>query len=153
MIKPQKKLNQKLILDEEDNIKHILASLLVGETNQSNLIGRLSSENFKSRTKRALWEMNSVLMTNYLLDYIDDVILRQSVQGALNRGEAYHQLRRYISIINGKNFRGSTEMEIAVWNECARLLANSIIYYNALFTNRINELLREDWKITRGRTC
>ena len=30
--------------------------------------------------------MNTVLMT--------DVVVRQSVQGALNRGEAYHQLRR-----------------------------------------------------------
>jgi len=62
--------------------------------------------------------------------------LRQAVQGSLCRGEAYHQLRRHIAIINGRHFRGSTEMEIAVWNECARLLANAIIYYNVtLLTN------------------
>lgn len=136
LIKPQKKLNQKLILNEEDNVKHILASLLFGETNQSNIIGKLGSNNFKSKTKQALWEMNAVLMTDYLLNYVSDIILRQSVQGSLCRGEAYHQLRRHIAIINGRQFRGSTEMEIAVWNECARLLANAIIYYNAtLLTN------------------
>ena len=38
LIKPQKRLSQKLILNEEDNVKHILASLLIGETSQSNLI-------------------------------------------------------------------------------------------------------------------
>ena len=136
LIKPQKKLNQKLILDEEDNVKHILASLLIGETNQSNIIGKLGSKNFKSKTKQALWEMNAVLMSDYLLDYVGNVVLRQAVQGSLCRVEAYHQLRRYIAIINGRYFRGSTEMEIAVWNECARLLTNAIVYYNAtLLTN------------------
>jgi len=43
------------MLNEEDNIKHILASLLVGETNQSNIIRKLSSKNFINRTKRALF--------------------------------------------------------------------------------------------------
>ena len=137
LIRPQSKTNCQLILDEEDNVKHILASLLVGETNQSNIIGKLSGQNFKSRTKRALWEMNAILMSDYLLDYIGDIVLRQSVQGALNRVEAYHQLRRHIAIVNGKNFRGSSEMEIAVWNECARLLANSIIYYNAMLLTKL----------------
>ncbi|MCF6247092.1 MAG: Tn3 family transposase [Desulfobacula sp.] len=143
LIKPQKRFNQKLILKEEDNIKHILASLLIGETNQSNIIGKLGSHNFKSKTKRALWEMNAVLMSDYLLDYVGDIILRQAVQGSLCRVEAYHQLRRHIAIINGRHFRGSTEMEIAVWNECARLLANSIIYYNAILLTNLMEYFKK----------
>ena len=139
LIKPQKRLNQKLILNEEDNIKHMLASLLIGQTNQSNIIGKLGSNNFRNKTKQALWEMNAVLMTDYLLNYINDIILRQAVQGSLCRGEAYQQLRRHIAIINGRHFRGSTEMEIAVWNECARLLTNSIIYYNAILLTNLLE--------------
>jgi len=139
LIKPHKKLNQKLILSEEDSVKHILASLLAGETNQSNIIKKLGSKNFKSKTKKALWEMNAVLMTDYLLDYVGNNILRQAVQGSLCRGEAYHQLRRHIATINGRHFRGSTEMEIAVWNECARLLANAIIYYNAILLTNLME--------------
>lgn len=139
LIKPHSKLNKRLILNEEDNIKHILASLLAGETSQSNMIGKLNSENFKSQTKKALWEMNAVLMSDYLLDYVGNLIIRQSVQGALNRVEAYHQLRRQIAIINGKRFRGSTEMEIAIWNECARLLANSIIYCNAELLTKLKD--------------
>ena len=137
LIKPKNKLNSHLLLSEEENVKHILASLLVGETSQSNIISKLSSQNFTSRTKRALWEINNVLMSDYLLNYIGDIVLRQSVQGALNRGEAYHQLRRYIAIVNGKHFRGSNEMEIAIWNDCARLLANSIIYYNATLLTKL----------------
>lgn len=136
VIKPQKKLNEKLILSEEDNIQHILASLLMGETRQSNIITKLSSQQFASRTKRALWEMNAVLMSDHLLNYICDLTFRQSIQGALGRGEAYHQLRRYIEKVNGRHFRGTNETQIAVWNECARLLANCVLYYNAAMLNR-----------------
>lgn len=130
LIKPYKKLNERLILSEEDNIQHILASLLMGETKQSNIITKLSSHQFASRTKQALWEMNAVLMSDHLLNYIADVTFRQSIQGALGRGEAYHQLRRYIEKVNGHHFRGTTETQISVWNECARLLTNCLLYYN-----------------------
>ncbi len=136
VIKPDKKLNEKLILSEEDNIKHVLASLLMGETKQSNIVTKLSSQQFASRTKRALWEMNAVLMTDHILTYICDLTFRQSIHGSLCRGEAYHQLRRYIERVNGRHFRGSNETQISVWNECARLLANCVLYYNATMLNQ-----------------
>jgi hypothetical protein len=65
------------------------------------------------------------------LNYIDDVSLRNYVQRALNRGEAYHQLRRAISNVNGDQFRGNSDDEIQLWNECARLVTNAIIYFNS----------------------
>ena len=127
LIKPSSQLNVNRLLKQENNIQHILASLLIGETNQSNIISKLSCNAFSNQTKLALWDMNAVLMSDYLLDYISDLVVRQSVQGALNRGEAYHQLRRHISSIHGKNFRGTNDREISIWNECARLLANVTI--------------------------
>lgn len=136
IIRPQKKLNEKLILSEEDNVQHILASLLMGETKQSNIITKLSSQQFANRTKRALWEMNAVLMSDHILNYVCDLTLRQSIQGALGRGEAYHQLRRHIERVNGRHFRGTNETQISIWNECARLLANIVLYYNASMLNR-----------------
>ncbi|MEQ1544241.1 Tn3 family transposase, partial [Methyloglobulus sp.] len=61
----------------------------------------------------------------------DDISLRQNVQRALNRGEAYHQLQRAITHPNGGRFKGTTEYEIAIESDCSRLIANAIIYYNA----------------------
>lgn len=136
LIKPSAKVNQRLVLAEEDNIRHIMASLLAGETKQSDIVTRLSSGQFASHTKRAMWEMNAVLMTDHLLNYIDCLTYRQSIQGALSRGEAYHQLRRYIDRVNGHHLRGTSEKELLVWNECARLLANSLLYYNATMLDK-----------------
>lgn len=136
LIKPCAKVNQRLIFSEEDNIRHIMASLLAGETKQSDIVTRLSSGQFASNTKRAMWEMNAVLMTEHLLNYIESLTYRQSIQGALGRGEAYHQLRRHIEKVNGHHLRGTSEKELLVWNECARLLANSLLYYNAMMLDK-----------------
>ena len=74
---------------------------------------------------------------NPLLNYIDDASLRNYVQRALNRGEAYHQLRRAISNVNGDQFRGSSDEEIQLWNECARLVTNAIIYFNSSILSQL----------------
>jgi TnpA family transposase len=79
----------------------------------------------------ALTEYNRMVKASYLLNYTDDASLRNYVQRALNRGEAYHQLRRAISNVNGDQFRGSSDEEIELWNECACLVTNAIIYFNS----------------------
>lgn len=33
--------------------------------------------------------------------------------------------------MNGEQFRGKNESEIAIWNKCERLVANAIIYFNS----------------------
>lgn len=73
----------------------------------------------------------------YVLDFIDDVELRQAVQKALNRGEAYHRFRRAVAYVNGGVFRVKTEAEQELWNECSRLIANAIIYYNTELLSKI----------------
>jgi TnpA family transposase len=60
LIKPASKANTKLILAEEDNIQHILASLALKVTRQSVIIAKLSSYPRKNRTKKALWELVAI---------------------------------------------------------------------------------------------
>ena len=59
------------------------------------------------------------------------------MQHALNRGEAYHQLRRAIAHVNGNRFRGSEDSEIDLWSECARFMANAIIYFNSAILSKL----------------
>jgi TnpA family transposase len=137
LIKPSKKANRKLIEDEWPNLQPIFAALMLKETSQSAIVKKLSAHDRKSKTKDALWEYNNILMSIYLLRYIDDPELRQYVRAALNRGEAYHQLRRIIAETNGRDFRGGSDLEIEIWNECGRLLANAIIFYNATLLSEL----------------
>ncbi|WP_240903647.1 Tn3 family transposase [Chengkuizengella sediminis] len=50
---------------------------------------------------------------------------------ALNRGESYHKLRKAIAYANFGKLRFKNENDQYIWGECSRLLANSIIYFNA----------------------
>ena len=139
LLKPSSKANTKLILAEEDNTKHIFASLAKKVTSQSVIIGKLSAYARKNRTKKALWELDNLHRSRYLLDYVDSVRLRRNVQRALNRGESYHKLVRAVAYANGGRLRVRTDLEQQLWIECSRFLANCVIYYNACLLSELLE--------------
>ena len=139
LIKPVRKTFDSLIVKEWPNIQRILASLAQKDVTQATVVRKLSSYARQNQTKKALWELDNIRRTIYILDFIDDPQLRQSVQKALNRGEAYHRMRRAISYVNSGKFRVKTEAEQQIWNDCSRLIANAIIYYNTLLLSRVYE--------------
>jgi TnpA family transposase len=139
LIRPARKTFDALIVKEWPNIQRILASLAQKDVTQATVVRKLSSYARQNQTKRGLWELDNILRSIYILDFIDDSTLRQNVQKALNRGEAYHRMRRAISYVNAGKFRVKTEAEQQIWNECSRLIANAIIYYNTLLLSRVYE--------------
>lgn len=139
LIKPPRKTNDELIEREWPNIQRIMASLAQKDVTQATIVRKLSSYSRQNQTKKALWELENICRTLYILEFIDDVGLRQCVQKALNRGEAYHRLRRAVAFVNGGKFRVKTEEEQQIWNECSRLITNAVIYYNTVLLSRVYE--------------
>jgi len=138
-LKPIRKINVRLIKEEWENIQKIIVSLALKSTTQSTIIGKLSSYQRKNRTKKALWEFDNIIKTLYVLNYVDSPDLRQNVQRALNRGESYHKLKKAVFYANFGKFRVKTELEQQIWSECTRLIANSIIFYNAFILSKLLE--------------
>ncbi len=143
LIKPSRKAFDALICKEWPNIQRIMASLAQKEASQATIVRKLSSYARQNQTKKALWELENICRTLYILDFIDDVVLRRSVHKALNRGEAYHRFRRAIAYVNSGKFRVKTEAEQQLWNECSRLIANAVIYYNTVLLSRVFEQKRD----------
>ena len=133
----KKAINTKRIMLHWDTIQRIAVSLKERKTTQATLVRKLSGYKSNHPLLEALTEYNRLVKATYLLNYIDDASLRNYVQRALNRGEAYHQLRRAISNVNGDQFRGSSDEEIQLWNECARLVTNAIIYFNSSILSQL----------------
>jgi TnpA family transposase len=146
LIQPSCQVNIKLIKDKWPELLPILVSLLSHDTTQENIIKTLSSHDFKSDVKDAMWELNNILKSIHLLKYVDDPDYRRYIRTALNRGEAYHQILEKIMAVGGSSFRGMSELEVEIWNECARLIALIIIYYNMHLLSKLyeNALLRND---------
>ncbi len=137
LLKPIRQINTRLIVEEWEQMQRILVSLALKTTTQSIIVGKLSAYARKNNTRRALWEYDHILRSLYLLDYIDSPPLRRNVQRALNRGENYHQLRRAVSYANFGKLRFKTEYAQQLWEECSRLVTNSIIYYNATILSHL----------------
>jgi TnpA family transposase len=109
-------------------------------TTQSVVVRKLSSYSRSNKTQKALWEYDKILKSLHTLRFIDDPSFRKSIRTALNRGEGYHQLTGKIASVNGSKFRGTTQLELFIWNECSRFVANCIIYYNALLLSKAYEI-------------
>jgi len=110
-------------------------------TTQSVIVSKLSTYRRQNRTKNALWEFDKIIKSLYLLDYIDSPVLRRNIHKALNRGEAYHQLRRAIVCAHGGRFGVRSQQEQDMWNECARLIAKAVVYYNSIILSEILQTL------------
>ncbi len=144
LIKPSSKVNSDLIIKEWDNILRILASLAMKETTQAVVIKKLASYKLSNPTLKALIEFDKIIMSLYMLDYIDDPDMRSNVHRSLNRGESLHQLISRIRKISGNKLPGKTEIEMEVNNECNRLIANCIIYYNATLLSKLYKKYKKE---------
>jgi TnpA family transposase len=109
-IRLKKDINQSLIIEQWENIQHIMCSLSRKTGTESTIVRKLN--NGKSRSLSALHEYDHLIKSIYVLEYIDNSTLRHYVQHALNRGEAYHQLNRAITSVNGNKFRGGNDYQV-----------------------------------------
>lgn len=136
-LKPIRKINSKIIIDEWDNIQRILVSLALKETTQSIIIKKLSSYKRRNKTRKALWEFDNIIKSIHILDYIDDLFFRRNIQKAVNRGEAYHGLKKAIRFAHGGGFKVRTELEQQIWDESSRLIANCVIFFNCFLLSKV----------------
>ncbi len=74
----------------------------------------------------------------YVRAYLRDPQLERTVHRSQNRIESYHQLRSAIAQVGGKKeLAGRTDIELEISNQCGRLIANAIIYYNSAILSRL----------------
>jgi len=137
LFKPIRRIKTELIKEEWGNIQKIIVSLALKSTTQSTIIRKLNSYKRRNKTKKALIEMDNIVRSIHILNYIDSIELRRNIQKVINRGESYHKLKRAICYDNFGKFRVKTEMEQQIWSECTRLIANSIIFYNGIILSAL----------------
>lgn len=78
LIKPSRRVDSKLIEKEWPNTQRIMASLAQKDVTQATIVRKLASYTRQNQTKKALWELESIFRTLYILEFIDDAELRPS---------------------------------------------------------------------------
>lgn len=144
LVKPTQFINEQLIIDEEDNIKRLMASFLTGQVAPSIIMQKMSSKAYTSKTKTAMVQYNNIEKSLHILRMIHDPGFRYSLTLALNRGESYNTLYRAITLLNNGELRGKSEIEMEIWNQCTRLIAAIIHYHNTYIINSLHKRASSD---------
>src|SRR6202163_2059183 len=126
------------IANEATNIDQIVATLGLKEMTQGTLIRKLCTYTQPNPTRRAIFEFDKLIRSIYTLRYLRDPQLQRNVHRSQNRIESYHQLRSAIAQVGGKKeLTSKTDIEVEISNQCVRLIANAIIYYNSAILSRL----------------
>lgn len=138
LIQPIGQIDRLLIEEEKGNIDQIVATLGLKEITQSSLIRKLCTYTKQNRTRKAIFEFDALVRSIYTLRYMRDPQLQRNVHRSQNRIEAYHQLRSVITQVAGKKqLIGKTDLDIAISNQCGRLIANVVIAYNSILLSQL----------------
>jgi TnpA family transposase len=133
LIQPAGRIDRELIVSEKANIDRIVATLGLKEMSQSILVRKLCTLSPYNPTRKAIFEFDKLIRSIYTLRYLRDPQLQRNVHRSQNRIESYHQLRAFIAQVSGKkHLTGRTDWDVAISNECGRLIANVVIAYNSI---------------------
>lgn len=148
LITPEGEIDGQLIEEEWPNLTRIIVTLGLKEISQSVLVKKLCNNTISPRTKKALFEYDKLIRSIYTLKYLRDSKLQKTVHRSQNRIESYHQLRGAIAQTYGKKqLSGKTDIAIAISNDCGRLIANVIIYYNSAILSKLKDKFEAEGNI------
>lgn len=143
LLQPAGRIDRELIVAEKANIDRIVATLGLKEASQSTLVRKLCALSQHNPTRKAVFEFDKLVRSLYTLHYFRDAQLQRDVHRSQNRLEAYHQLRSAIAQVGGrKQLAGRTDLDMAISNQCARLIANVVIAYNSVLLSKLLERYR-----------
>ena len=76
------------------------------------------------------------MKTDFLLNYIDDVKLRQRIEKQLNKVEASNKFSKAVFFGNSSEFTVATVEEQNIANNSKRLIQNAIILWNYMYITK-----------------
>ena len=116
------------------------------------IVQRLTNSFPADRLSKAFTNFGRILKTQYILRYLTDPNLRQTVQLQLNKGEYRHKLPRRIFFADQGEFTTGDYEEIMNKASCLSLVSNAILYWNTIKINDIIEELRGQGEVIEDET-
>lgn len=116
------------------------------------IVQRLTNSYPADRLSKAFTHLGRILKTQYILRYLTDANLRQTVQFQLNKGEYRHKLPRRIFFADQGEFTTGDYEEIMNKASCLSLVSNAILYWNTLKINDIVTNLRAQGEVIEDET-
>ena len=132
-ILPAAYIDAKLIEENRDSILRFVATVKLKRATASQLFKRLNSYSNQHPLYQALKEFGKIIKTLFILRYVDDHELRQSIEKQLNKIEHAHRFAKAIAFGNSQEVSQAEKEDQELTAECRRLIENSVICWNYLY--------------------
>jgi len=139
-----------LIEKHWDDMMQVVISIKKGKMSSSKLLKRLSTYSKKNRLYQAFQEFGYVIRTLFLLDYISDVDLRETITARTNKVESYNAFEDFCAFGNEILVASNDENEMEKAVKYCDILTNSVMLQNVSdMTEIIAELKDEGHAINK----
>jgi TnpA family transposase len=109
----------------------------------SDLFRRLNSYSKQHALYRALKAFGQVPKSLFILQVIDDPVLRQAIEKQMDRIEHVHRFTRAVSVGNPREFLEAEKEDQELAEACKRLIKNCIICWNYLYLSQKLEDIKD----------
>jgi len=87
----------------------------------------------QNQLTKLLQEYGRLVKTIFILRYLEDQALRQRVHAQLNKGEALHQLRKFLFFVRDGAVSQKYEEDQNNQAACLNILTNAVIVWNTVY--------------------
>jgi TnpA family transposase len=135
-IKPAGYADDEIVIQQWDEILRLIATIKLKEVTASDLFRRLNSYSKQHALYQALKAFGQVPKSLFILQVIDDPVLRQAIEKQLDRIEHAHRFTRAVSVGNPREFLQAEKEDQEMAEACKRLIKNCIICWNYLYLSQ-----------------
>ncbi|MBR8838091.1 MAG: Tn3 family transposase [Stigonema ocellatum SAG 48.90 = DSM 106950] len=132
-IGPDARIDYEHVVSQWDEILRLVATIKLGYAKASLLFKRLNSYDRQHPLYRALRDLGRLFKTEYILRYISEPQLRETVEGILTRVEHANRFAKAVNLGNNGELGWATYQEQLIAEGCKRLIMNAINYWNLLY--------------------
>jgi len=139
-ILPDAYIDTAIITEHWDDILRFIATIKLKHTTATQLFKRLNSYSKQHTLYRALKEFGKIIKSQFILQYIDDLEFRQSIEKQLNKIESAQKFSKAVSFGHNQEFLQGEKEEQEIAESGRRLIKNAILCWNYLY---LSHLLRQ----------
>ena len=137
---PHQSINTERITKYWDDVLRVMATIRLKEATASSIFNRLSSYTKQNPIYQAMKELGRIYKSLYILNYYDDLTLRQMTEKQLNKMERSHQFALAVFFDNNQQIREELKEDQDIVIACRVLIQNAIILWNNL---KLSEILMQ----------
>jgi TnpA family transposase len=132
-VRPSNYINEGITKDNWDDLLRLACTIKLKETTASDIFRRLNSYSKQHDLYKAMKAFGQIIKSKFILQYLNDLGLRQSIEKQLNRVELANKFTRAVAVGNPREFTQTNKEEQEVAESCNRLIKNAIICWNYMY--------------------